>query len=85
MPRRERMRRNNTLTISLEDLKIGTTHTSYVSLVMSVVDISLQLCAKAPTLDQRDLEVDFMVQGKAFNLDLQTTNKQTIFFRFFFK
>ena len=37
----------------------------------SVVEISLQLRAKAPTLDQPDLRVEFMVQGKFSTLTIK--------------
>ena len=46
------------------------------SVTKNIVEISLQLCAKSPTLDQWDLRVDFMVQGKisTFNYKQTTTN-----------
>ena len=39
----------------------------------TTVEISLRLCAKSPTIDQWDLRVEFMVQGKYSTL----TYKQT--------
>ena len=37
-------------------------------LTKTIVEISLQLCANTPTLDQWDLRVEFMVQGKISTL-----------------
>ena len=51
--------------------------------LLSLVDIYLQLHAKAPTLDQPDLRIEFMVQGKRSSLTIETRNKSLFIFLFY--
>ena len=49
--------------------------------ISTVLEISLHLCAKAPTLDQPDLRVEFMVQG--MSRPWLTTSNNKIFLWFY--
>ena len=48
----------------------------------SIVAISIQVHEKTPTLDQPDLRIEFMVQGKSSTLTTKTNNEYLFIFYF---
>ena len=67
----------------LSDFNINSTQFFIIILIIYiVVDISLQLHAKEPTLEQTNLRIEFMVQGRSSTLTIKKTTN--IYFIFYF-